>query len=160
MKIRLNPIIEGISGKLKDLVFVTPDKELVGDNLTRSTKTYVRSGYRKSPNTSISQDNLNAAFKIVVASYNELKTQAEAYETWRQAAQSFEASLNRVVTPYLLFTAYHMTQYTHTLGSDVHPESLSPGLSLFYEHRATRVWNPPIPGGYGTGTYGFGTFGA
>ncbi|MDH5681753.1 MAG: hypothetical protein OEZ36_09205 [Spirochaetota bacterium] len=156
MTLNLNPIISKIKGKLKGLVFVNKKYPLLnGDGDT----VYIRSTPGKRERSSIIQDNINTAFKIISGEYKVLKESPLAFSSWQTGALQEEARLQRPVTAYTLFQSYFMTLYTHTLGSSVRPEYLSSGVSLDYEHRAGRSWNSVTPKAYGTNAFGTGSYG-
>jgi len=159
MKLQFHPIIEKLSGKLKDLVFVTKKVPMKGDPSHLNHSTYIRSKPVRTAPTTLRQDHLNLAFKIVSESYQILKASPDSFVTWREAAKELSQRDNKTLSSYHLFQSYFMTLYTHTLGIDVKPEYLSPGLSLSYAHRDTRSWNSITPQGYGTRTYGAGSYG-
>ncbi len=138
MKLQLNPIFETLSGKLKNLVFVS--KKLVTKDNKTNENVYIRSYPKKRQKTSILQDNLNIALKIIVQNFKDLKSDETAYQTWKDQAKQMEEELDRSLTAYLLFSTYYLTKYTHTLGSEVLPKDLSNGTSLNWEHRNTRSW--------------------
>ncbi len=156
MKLKLNPILEKLSGKLKNLVFVS--KKIVTKDKSINAEGYIRSAPKKRISTSIRQDNMNIALKILIQNYHDLKQNPSAYQSWIHQAKLLETQLNRTLTPYILFTTYYLTMYTHTLGNDVLPENLSDGTSLHYNHRQTRSWINK-PKGFGTGSFGTNTYG-
>ena len=159
MKIQFHPIIEKLSGKLKDLVFVTKKTPMKGSPGDLSRDVYIRSKPVRQAPTTIRQDNLNSAFKIISESYQTLKLSPDSFSTWLKAADSLSKRDDKVISAYQLYQSYFMTLYTHTLGIDVRPEYLSPGVSLSYEHRGTRSWNTLTPSGFGVNTYGAGAYG-
>ncbi len=135
MKIQFNPIIEKLSGKLKGLVFVSHKDDL------KNLGTYVRSAPVRIALRSQKQTNSSRAFQILNQKYRELKADPTAFSTWQTEAQHLRNLENKVWTAHKLFISYYMKQYTQTKGLEVVPISLSPGTSLSYENRSTRLWN-------------------
>ncbi len=141
MKVELNPILEKLSGRIKDLVFVVKNKTLLSKGTIKDPVVYIRSAPKKSAPPSIKQDHLNQAFKILIAKFKELKQDAEAYKTWQIEAKRIRDTENRSLTAYNLFTSFYMTAYTHTIGIDVTPNNLSDGISLNWQDRFSRSWS-------------------
>ncbi len=150
MKLKLNPIIDKISGKLQNLIFISPKKGL------GSFQSYVRTPPKPRNSLSIKQINSSKAFKIIVQKYHELKSDLTAYQTWKTASDNLRQTENRYWTVYKLFMSIYMKKYTQNIGLPTEPIDLSSGSSLDYEHRNTRIWNPTT--GYGKGTFGTGTY--
>ena len=124
MKINLHPMFTGLSGALGNIVYVTLGKEMVDGKVIRDSYTYAKQkGVRTAP-TSIEQDNIVAAFSIVINRFNLLKVDTAAYQTWQDQADYYEQSLGRYTTAYQLFMSYYMTKYNSTLAD-----------------RTTRIWS-------------------
>jgi len=156
MTLNLNPLIDKIKGKLKGLVFVNRKYPLLKGN---GESVYIRSTPSKRNSSSIIQDNINEAFKIISKEYQILKGSPQSFLSWQNQAKVEEIRLQRPVSAYTLFQSYFMTLYTHTVSSSVKPDYISSGISLHYDHRITRSWNSVTPEAYGTNSYGLGAYG-
>ncbi len=151
MKIQFNPIIEKLSGKLKNLIFISHREDL------KNMKPYIRSKAKPRAKLSIRQINSNRAFQILNQKYRDLKANPIAFSTWQKEAQRLKKLEHKVWTAHKLFISYFMKQYTQTIGLQTKPINLSSGTSPSYNDRSTRTWNSIST--YGTGSFGSGTYG-
>ncbi len=158
MKVQFQPILEKLSGKIKDLVFVAKTRPLVDEKALTNPEVYIRSMPRRTAPTSIRQDNLNKAFKILTLKFRELKENSSAYETWKVEASRLQDQFNRHLNAYQLFISYFMALYTSTLGIDVQSNDLSNGISLNWQDRSTRSWFINSSTSFGAGSYGTGSY--
>ncbi len=158
MKVQFQPILEKLSGKIKDLVFVAKTRPLVDEKALTNPEVYIRSMPKRTAPTSIRQDNLNKAFKILTFKFRELKESPSAYESWKVEASILQERFNRHLNAYQLFISYYMTKYTSTLGIDVQPNNLPNGTSPNWQDRSTRSWFIKASTSFGTSTYATGPY--
>jgi len=140
MKVQLNPLVSGFSGRAGNLVVADKALEMVDTSIVGS-RTWARVYVGLNASASLGQWNIVLLFQLTTNYFNLLKADTAAYATWVAEAAAYQASLGRVVTAIMLFRSFYQQKFLSILGANATPLSLSNGTSLSWADRDTRVWS-------------------
>ncbi len=129
-RITLNPMFDGLSGRLKEIVFCKKSMSPKGKDLRQG---YMR-GFTSGVERSIVQQNNREAFRIVTGKYNIIRGLTPVYRSWVREAHRLSA--HYTITPRSLFYTFFLDMWQANSSGLWKPSdlALSGGYNLW-------VWN-------------------
>ncbi|GMT50248.1 MAG: hypothetical protein IEMM0008_1787 [bacterium] len=136
-RITLNPMFDGLSGRLKEIVFCKKSMSPKGKDLRQG---YMR-GFTSGVQRSIIQQNNREAFRIVTEKYNTIRLIQSVYSSW--VGEAHRLSSQYTITPRSLFYTFFLDMWQASSSGLWKPAdlALSGGFDLWgWENRFLISW--------------------